>query len=148
MFLRAVLWSIRRYVKGPGRSWIYTMLATWGWRQVKKRTAKTALIDTQSLKPGTRLMIEHLPVSHRKQIKAEKRAGKAAEAEAKMARKAEKVAVKAEKREAQAAKAEYRHASRQRRRAKARAVAQWGATRVERRLEKRRGGTARESNSA
>ena len=117
---RAVIWAIRRYTGGPGRSWVWTSLALLGLRVVRSATGRRELIDISSVKPGQQIVIEHHTISHGKQIKqfkAEKKvADRAARAERKSAKRAareakrvadqEKRAAREAKRAAKAARAE------------------------------------------
>ncbi len=121
MIAKAVLWGVRRYIGGPGRSWLFTTLAMLGMRAAKSMTGRRELIDVSDVKPGQRLVIEHLPVSHKKQIKSikgdkkvaaksEKAAARDTKARTRSQAKAEKVAAREAKDRAKAEKAAAREA--------------------------------------
>jgi 1-acyl-sn-glycerol-3-phosphate acyltransferase len=76
MFQRLLVWAVRSYVRGPGRSWIYTSLALWLVRLVRRVTGRRPVVERLSVSPGQNLTIDHLQVTHRAQIKDEKRARK------------------------------------------------------------------------
>jgi len=74
MLQRLLVWAVRSYVRGPGRSWVYTSLALWMVRLVRRVTGRRPVVERLSVSPGQNLTIDHLQVSHRSQIKDEKRA--------------------------------------------------------------------------
>ena len=79
MLTRFVKLAIRKGIGGPGRSWIYTSGFMALFRFAKNRTGRRQLIDLSSTKPGDKIVIEHLDITHKQQIKqfkAEKKAGK------------------------------------------------------------------------
>ncbi len=76
MVQRFLVWAVRSYVRGPGRSWIYTSLALWLVRLVRRVTGRRPVVERLSVSPGQNLTIDHLQISHRSQIKDEKRAKK------------------------------------------------------------------------
>ncbi|MDH5521299.1 MAG: hypothetical protein OEZ14_12295, partial [Acidimicrobiia bacterium] len=43
------------------------------YRMVHKTVGRREVIDVSSIKPGEMIIIEHLPVTHKEQIKEEKR---------------------------------------------------------------------------
>lgn len=98
MLQRLALWGLRRYVGGPGRSWLFTAIAALGLRMVRSTRGRRELIDLSTISTGDRLIIEQLPVSHKKQIKQLKADKKAEKSAQKKAKRAEKAAGKAEKR--------------------------------------------------
>lgn len=69
MFGRMALWALRRYVGGPANSWIFTSAAIFLYRLVRSNTGRRELIDLSATKPGDSILIEHLPISHRRQMK-------------------------------------------------------------------------------
>ncbi|MEM7271613.1 MAG: hypothetical protein AAF547_00910 [Actinomycetota bacterium] len=69
MFRRLVIWAVRSYIGGPARSWIFTSAAVLALRLVRSTTGRQELVDLSSVKPGQTLIIEHLPISHRRQIR-------------------------------------------------------------------------------
>lgn len=73
MFKRLALRAIRSYIGGPAKSWVFTSAAMLAFRLVKSVTGRRELIDLSTVKPGETLLIEHLPISHKKQMKEMKR---------------------------------------------------------------------------
>ncbi|MEM9652542.1 MAG: hypothetical protein AAGA65_10620 [Actinomycetota bacterium] len=69
MFRRLLVWAVRSYIGGPARSWVFTSAALLAVRLVRSVTGRRELIDLSSVKPGDTLTIEHLPISHRRQIR-------------------------------------------------------------------------------
>ncbi|MEM7322823.1 MAG: hypothetical protein AAF531_07040 [Actinomycetota bacterium] len=69
MFRRLLVWAVRSYIGGPARSWVFTSAALLAVRLVRSVTGSRELIDLSSVKPGDTLTIEHLPISHRRQIR-------------------------------------------------------------------------------
>ena len=78
MLARLVSLLVRLVVRGPAKSWIFTSGAMGLLKLVKKTTGRRELIDLADSKPGDKFVIEHLSVSHKTQIKDEKRSKKAA----------------------------------------------------------------------
>lgn len=74
MLLRLTQLVLNRYVKSPGRSWLITTALTLLYRMVRSTTGRRELVDVSSIKPGEMIIIEHLPVTHKEQMKAEKKA--------------------------------------------------------------------------
>ena len=73
MLRRLLVWTIRSYVRGPGRSWLYTTAALGLVRLVRRVVGRRPVVETLSVSPGQHLTVDHLQVSHRTQIKDEKR---------------------------------------------------------------------------
>lgn len=88
MFGRLLLWAVRSYFGGPAKSWVLTSVAMLVFRAAKSVVGRRELIDLSSVKPGDTLMIEHLPISHKRQIKEIKK-------DKRQARKARRLATKA-----------------------------------------------------
>lgn len=77
MFGRLILWAVRRYFGGPAKSWVLTTAILMVVRLVRSVVGRRELVDLSSVKPGETMLIEHLPISHRRQmkdLKKEKRA--------------------------------------------------------------------------
>lgn len=91
MLQRLLVWSVHRYIGGPGKSWISTSVTLLVLRLLRKSTGRRQLVDTGSIKPGQRIVIDHLNVTHKQQL-----------GEAKRERKAVKRARRRAKREARA----------------------------------------------
>lgn len=127
MLQRLLSFGLQRVIGGPGRSWIFTSGAMALWRLISSQTGRRETIDLSNTKPGDKILIEHLPITHKEQIKLEKvakksdkKAAKVAKGTAKDGKKTAKRLAKASKSEAKAAKKAYRKATsvprRQRRR--------------------------------
>jgi hypothetical protein len=74
MMQRLLVWVIRSYVRGPGRSWIYTSMALLLFRVARRVTRRRPLVERLEVSSGDNLTIDQLEISHRSQIKQEKRA--------------------------------------------------------------------------
>ena len=86
MIERLIAWSVRRYLGGPARAWVFSSLAVLGYRFVKGRTGRRELVDIGKISTGDRIVIEAVPETHKAQIQAERRATRAAKAAARRAR--------------------------------------------------------------
>lgn len=73
MLKRLVIMAVRSYIGGPAKSWVFTSGAMLAIRMVRSVTGRRELIDISDVKPGQTLLIEHLPISHKRQIKDIKR---------------------------------------------------------------------------
>jgi hypothetical protein len=73
MMERLLVWGIRRYVGGPGRSWLFTGLGLVAYRAVRSRTGRQRLVETMKLAPGSALVMEHLDETHEEQLRRERR---------------------------------------------------------------------------
>ncbi len=105
MLKRLITFGVQRTVNGPAKSWVFTSGAMLLMRIVSGQTGRRETIDLSNTKPGDKILIEHLPITHGEQMKQFKRAAKddakaekAAKASAKASRKASKKAGKAQKR--------------------------------------------------
>lgn len=105
MLTKLMSWGLRRYIRGPAQSWIFTSGALLLLRTLTSATKPRAVVDVSSTKPGDRLVIEHLNVTHGEQAKEIKRARKASKKDEKAAKKAGKTAKKTEKAAKKAGKA-------------------------------------------
>lgn len=79
MLSRLVKFAIRRGINGPARSWIFTSGFMALFRFARGKTGRREVVDLSATKPGDKIVIEHLDITHKqqiKQIKAEKKAGK------------------------------------------------------------------------
>lgn len=88
MFRRLLIWAVRSYIGGPAKSWVFTSGALMAVRFVRSVTGRRELIDLSSVKPGDSLTIEHLPISHKRQIKEIKQSKRQERKAAKRAAKA------------------------------------------------------------
>ena len=73
MLQRLLLWGVRAYIRGPARSWLYTSAALWALRFVRRATGRRPVVETLAVAPGQTVLIEHLEISHKRQIKELKR---------------------------------------------------------------------------
>lgn len=86
--------AVRGYIRGPAKSWLFTSGAMLLWRAVTRSSAKTELVDLSGTKPGDRLIIEHLDISHGEQMKQLKKDRKAERRALKSAKRADRRARK------------------------------------------------------
>ncbi len=77
MLRKVLVFAVRSSVRGPGKSWMFTSGALMAMRAVRSKTRNTEVIDLSKTKPGDRIVIEHLGITHQEQIKAFKQAKKA-----------------------------------------------------------------------
>ena len=84
--------SVRGLVRGPAKSWVFTSGALALLRLVRKETGRRELVDISGTKPGDKIVIEHLSVTHKQQMKDEKRRKKADKRAKKDLKKAAKAA--------------------------------------------------------
>ncbi len=108
MLKRLITFGIQRSVNGPAKSWVFTSGAMLLMRLVSAQTGRREMIDLSNTKPGDKILIEHLPITHKQQIKEAKVAGKAEKKSVKAAKKADKSANKNAKAVRKAGKAEAR----------------------------------------
>ncbi len=73
MWNRLFRLAVAAYTRSPARSWLITTVATALFRLVRRTTGRREVIDVSSIKPGEMIIIEHLPVTHKEQIKEQKR---------------------------------------------------------------------------
>ncbi len=123
MIERLIRWGVPRYLGGPSRSWVFTSVALLGYRLAKRSTGRREIIDIGSVGKGKQIVIDHVPDSHAKQLKGEKKAKKAAKRDKRAARKVRRVERRARRRvsrdERQVARAERKAGRVERRAAKA-----------------------------
>jgi len=74
MLRRLFQWSLSAYFRSPARSWVITTVVTLLVRMVRSTVGRRELIDVSSIEPGEMIVIEHLGVSHKKQLAEEKTA--------------------------------------------------------------------------
>ena len=94
MLTRLVKLAIRKGIGGPARSWIFTSGFMALFRFARGKTGRRETLDLSATKPGDKIVIEHLGVTHKQQIKqfkgeskAVKRGAKADKASAKQLKK-------------------------------------------------------------
>lgn len=85
MLRRVLIWGVRSYVGGPAKSWVFTSAALGLYRLVRSVRGRREIVDLSSIKPGQKIVIEHLPISHKKQIREFRRTGRAERRAAKRA---------------------------------------------------------------
>lgn len=97
MIQRFLIWAVSRYLGGEKSSSLVASGVTLLIKTVKSVTGRRELVDVGKVKPGQRIVIEHLHVTHKKQIrsmkaeqKALKRAERSAAAEARALRRAQR----------------------------------------------------------
>lgn len=73
MLQRLLVWALSRYFGGKARSWMYVTGALFVVRAVRSVLGRRELVDLSNIKKGESIMIEHLPISHKRQIKELKR---------------------------------------------------------------------------
>lgn len=69
MFVRLFKYAIYKTVSGPGRSWMFTSAAMALFRFTRKQMGRRELIDVSKTEPGDKIVIEHLEISHKRQMK-------------------------------------------------------------------------------
>ncbi|MEZ5343218.1 MAG: hypothetical protein R2706_17795 [Acidimicrobiales bacterium] len=99
MFQKLLLFGVRKTVRGPAQSWVFTSGMMLLLRWAKRKTERREIVELTNLKPGDKYIIESLHVTHGEQIKAEKQAARSAKSNAK----AHKAAVKAARKAARKA---------------------------------------------
>lgn len=85
---RLAKYLLARYAGGPGKAAVYLALAGAASRRIRRRE----VVLNQRLKPGERYVIEHLEISHKKQIKQLKREEREARSARRRARRAHRPA--------------------------------------------------------
>lgn len=98
MLAKLLRFGVRKTVRGPAQSWVFTSGIMILYRWAKRRTGRREMVELTDLKPGDRYLIESLHVTHGEQMKEEKRAKRSAKLNAKDQKKAIKAARKAAKR--------------------------------------------------
>lgn len=79
MLTRLTKLAIGKALGGPARSWVFSSGFLALVRFAKRRTGRREVIDISATKPGDKIVIEHLDITHKEQIKqfkAEAKAGK------------------------------------------------------------------------
>ena len=79
MLTRLFKFAVGKGIGGPARSWIFTSGFMALFRFAKNRTGRREVLDLSATKPGDKIIIEHLDITHKEQIKqfkGEKKAGK------------------------------------------------------------------------
>ncbi len=106
MLQRLLTFGVSKVVGGPARSWVFTSGAMALWRFISSQTGRRETIDLSNTKPGDKILIEHLPITHKQQIKQTKIDKKLDKKDLKTAKKAAKSSKKSSKRLAKSAKTE------------------------------------------
>lgn len=110
MLQRLLTFGVQRVVGGPARSWVFTSGAMALWRFISSQTGRRETIDLSNTKPGDKILIEHLPITHKQQMKQAKADKKLDKADLKTAKKSAKADKKSSKRVAKASKADAKSA--------------------------------------
>ena len=94
MLTRIFKLAVGKGLGGPARSWIFTSGFMALFRFARNRTGRRELIDLSATKPGDKIVIEHLDITHKQQIKqikagkkSDKRTAKTEKARAKQLKK-------------------------------------------------------------
>lgn len=95
MLSKLITLAVRGVVRGPGKSWVFTSGAMALLKLVTNTKGRRELIDLSDSKPGDKIVIEHLHITHKEQLKDEKRAKKSAKHEKKATKRAIRAAKKA-----------------------------------------------------
>ncbi len=98
MLSKILTWGVKTVVGGPAKSWVFTSGAMMLFNFVKKQTGRTEMIDLSNTRPGDKIVIEHLNVTHGQQMKEHKALAKADKRDAKHAKKQRKAERKARRR--------------------------------------------------
>jgi hypothetical protein len=77
MLRRILTLAVFRYVRGQGRSWLYTSTVLVLWQLFTRSATRKAVVDISRPRPGDKIVIEHLDITHKQQMKDQKRARKA-----------------------------------------------------------------------
>ncbi len=91
---RLIASGVNSFIKGPAGSWVFSTAAIATFNFIRGRAGKREIIDLSGAGVGSKYVIEHLPITHKEQMKQMK-------AEAKRQKKAAKLdgrAAKARKR--------------------------------------------------
>lgn len=91
MFKRLALAGAQRYFGGSGKSWVVTSGIMVFWRAISSMTGRRETLDLSNTKPGDMIVIEHLPITHKAQIKQFKKQNKVIKGEQKAAKRAAKM---------------------------------------------------------
>ncbi len=73
MMQRLLLWAVRSYIGAGSNAWIYTSAAQLGLRMVRSVRGRRWVVERLSIAPGQIVMIDHLRISHKQQMKDIKR---------------------------------------------------------------------------
>lgn len=79
MLTRLFKFAVARGIGGPGRSWVYASGFMTLLRFAIRATGRRGVSERLSTKPGDTIVIEHLEITHKqqmKQIRAQKKADK------------------------------------------------------------------------
>jgi len=69
VLLRLFKYAIHKGINGPGRSWLFTSAAMTLFRFARNRMGRRGVTEQLATEPGDKIIIEHLDVSHKQQIK-------------------------------------------------------------------------------
>ncbi len=81
MLTRLFKFAIAKGVGGPARSWVSTSGFMALFRFARRRMGRREVIDLSATKPGDKIVIEHLDITHKEQIKQFKAAKKSDKAQ-------------------------------------------------------------------
>ena len=69
MLTKLFKFAVGKGIGGPARSWIFTSGFMALFRFARSRTGRREVIDLSATKPGDKIVIEHLDITHKEQIK-------------------------------------------------------------------------------
>lgn len=98
MLKKIVTFGVQRALGGTNKSWVFSSGALLVLRAVRSVVGKRETIDLSNTKPGDKILIEHLPITHKqqmKQFKSAERSDKSANRAAKKTSKRLKKSAKA-----------------------------------------------------
>lgn len=95
MLSKLINLAVRGVVRGPAKSWVFTSGAMALMKLVTNTTGRREVIDLSDTKPGDKIVIEHLSITHKEQLRDEKRAKKSAKKDKKATKKAVRAARRA-----------------------------------------------------
>ncbi len=75
---RLIVWLVRRRFGGPARSWLLTSALIFGWRGFRRMLRPRPLVEQIPIGRGTHLTVDHLPITHKRQIRQFRRERRAA----------------------------------------------------------------------
>ncbi len=87
MLTRLFKYGIAKGIGGPARSWVFTSGLMALFRFARNRTGRREVLDLSATKPGDKIVIEHLDITHKEQIKQIKTSKKAEKSKAKQLKK-------------------------------------------------------------
>ena len=75
---RLIVWAVGRRFGGPASSWLIASAALLTWRGVRRLARPRPLVERIPVGRGAHITIDHLPISHKGQIRQQRRARRSA----------------------------------------------------------------------